>query len=293
MTEKESWFTEKHEDFLKIGYAITEKLFSEKSEYQKVEVFQTKGHGRMLVNDDLVMIAERDEFIYHDMIAHVPLFCHPSPKQVLIIGGGDGGTLREVLRHNTVEKCTMVEIDKVVIDACKEFIPQTANAMDDPRSEIIIDDGVKFVADTTQRFDVIIIDSTDPIGPATPLFGEGFYENVKRVLNPHGIVVAQGESPFYTPKIQASLLKIQRSFFSRTYLYNFTNLTYPGGLWSFTFSSDETCPLREFDEKRVEQSGLKFDYYTPQIHQAAFQQPAFVRKELGNLLTPLSDEGGS
>ena len=161
--------------------------------------------GKMLLNDGLVMLTERDEFVYHDMIVHVPLFVHPNPKSVLIIGGGDGGTAREVLRHRGVERVVMVEIDQMVVDACIDHIPQTACELDNERLELIIDDGVAFVANTEEKFDVILVDSTDPIGPAQPLFGPEFYQNIHRVLNEDGIVVSQGESPWYHAEMQAKL----------------------------------------------------------------------------------------
>ncbi|MBA6358167.1 polyamine aminopropyltransferase, partial [Colwellia sp. BRX8-3] len=188
------WVEEKFEDFLGIKFKVEKVLFSGKSEFQTVDVVETKGHGKMLLNDGLIMVTERDEFAYHDMISHVPLFVHPHPKNILVIGGGDGGTAREVIRHLSVKKCTMVEIDEMVVDACKKHIPQTASALDDERIDLIIGDGVQFVKETTEKFDVIIVDSTDPIGPAQPLFGEAFYKDVFNCLADDGIVVAQGES---------------------------------------------------------------------------------------------------
>src|SRR5690606_14533578 len=145
--------------------------FSAQSPFQKVEVFESSHHGRVLMNDGCFMLSERDEFIYHEMMAHVPLHVHPNPRSVLIIGGGDGGTAREVLRHPSVEKCTLVEIDEVVVEACRKFIPKTGKIFDHPKMELHIDDGVKFVQQTDQKFDVIMIDSTDPVGAAQLLFG--------------------------------------------------------------------------------------------------------------------------
>ncbi len=286
MANMDLWLEEKHRNHFGIRYEIEKTLYSQKSEFQQVDVVQTRGHGKMLFNDGLAMVSERDEFVYHDMIAHIPLFVHPNPKQVLVIGGGDGGTLREVLRHKGVEKCVMVEIDKAVVDSCREFIPQTSKDLDSPRAELLIADGVKYVAETTEKFDVILIDSTDPIGPATPLFGEGFYKDVNRILHAGGIVVSQGESPFFDSEWQTKLLTIKRKFFSKTHIYNFSNLTYPGGLWSFTYASNSLCPLSDFDPARIAESGLEFQYYNASIHRAAFGLPEFQRKNLGDLLTP-------
>jgi spermidine synthase len=232
------------------------------------------------------MLSERDEFIYHEMIAHVPLFVHPRPERVLVIGGGDGGTAREVLRHPGVRACRMVEIDEMVVNACREHIPLTASSLDDPRLDLTIGDGVKFVEETDERFDVVLVDSTDPVGPAQPLFGEPFYRNVLRVLNPDGVVVSQGESPFYEAETQRSMLRILHTVFDHTHIYNFPNLTYPGGFWSFTFASRGLCPLDDFDLARVAASGIHFRYYTEGIHRAAFALPAFMKDEVQDYLSP-------
>ncbi len=279
--------TEVVEDFMKISYHAEKILFSDKSEFQKVEIVQTKKFGRMLFNDNLLMISELDEHIYHDMIAHVPIFTHPNPRSVLIIGGGDGGTLREVLRHKNIDEVVMVEIDKMVVDACKKYIPQTSASMDNSRAQVLIDDGVQYMSQTEKQFDLIIIDSTDPIGPATPLFGKEFYKNVNRVLRDDGIVVAQGESPHYCTEIQRSLLKIQSEIFPLCHVYNFTNLTYPGGLWSFTLSSKKYSPIKDVSFNRIEESGLDFSYYSYLVHKASFCLPNFMLKNLSDFLTPV------
>lgn len=284
------WIDEKHEDFLKISYRTKEVLFSEKSEFQKVEIVETAGHGKMLFNDDLAMLSERDEFVYHDMISHVPLFVHPNPKKVLVIGGGDGGTVREVIRHSTVEKCVLVEIDPFVVEGCKKFIPQTSSALSDSRVEVIIADGVKYMAETSEKYDVVIIDSTDPIGPAAPLFNVDFYSNVKKVLSEDGIVVSQCESPFYFLPVQKAMMKLLGEVFSKVHLYNYSNITYPGGLWSFSFASKGLCPLGDFDRSRVEKSGLEFSWYNENIHWASFQLPEFQRRELSSLMSSFKNQ---
>ncbi len=185
-------------------------LFSGKSPFQRVDIVETAGHGRMLLNDGLVMVSERDEHVYHEMIAHVPLFVHSRPQRVLVIGGGDGGTVREVLRHPSVEHVRLVEIDQMVVDACREHLPATAACLSDPRVQVTIADGVRFVAETDERYDVVLVDSTDPIGPAAPLFGREFYGNVRDVLTERGIVVSQAENPFYEQAAQRSLLATLR-----------------------------------------------------------------------------------
>lgn len=278
------WVEEKFQDFLGLKFKVEQVLFSGKSEFQTVDVVETKGHGKMLLNDGLIMVTERDEFAYHDMIAHVPLFVHPAPKNVLVIGGGDGGTAREVLRHQGVEKCTMVEIDAMVVEACRQHIPQTSKDLDHEKMQLIIGDGVEFVKNTTEKFDVIIVDSTDPIGPAQPLFGEAFYQDVFNCLTDDGIVVSQGESSWYAMDIQQSLLKVLNAVFPASYLYSFSNLTYPGGLWSFTFASKKYHPTVDFNPQRVIESGLDFQYYNEALHSAAFALPTFAKQGLAGLI---------
>lgn len=275
------WIEEEHPggNFI-MRYRIKESLFRGKSDFQQVEVVESESYGKMLFNDSLAMISEKDEFIYHDMITHVPMFTHPNPKKVLVIGGGDGGTAREVLRHPSVEKCVMVEIDKMVCDACYEHIPQTSSVFDNPKLELKYDDGVAFVKNTKELFDVVLVDSTDPIGPATPLFGEEFYADVFNCLTDDGIVVSQGESPFFNQDMQKKLLSILNNKFLVSSIYNFSNLTYPGGLWSFTFGSKKHHPVKDFNVNRVLESKLKFGYYNEQIHTAAFCLPEFMRNEL-------------
>ncbi len=278
------WIEEKYKDFLGIRFKVEKVLFSGKSPFQTVDVVETKGHGRMLLNDGLVMVTERDEFVYHDMISHVPLFVHPNPKNVLIIGGGDGGTAREVLRHPSIEKCTMVEIDEMVVNACREFIPQTSKDLDHPKMNLIIGDGVQFVKDTKEKYDVILVDSTDPIGPAQPLFGTEFYKDLYNCLSDDGIVVSQGESPFYESEMQNKLLEILNGLFKVVSIYNFSNLTYPGGLWSFTYASKGLHPINDLKSEKVAATGLEFSYYNEQIHRGAFALPEFMRKRVQPML---------
>ncbi len=226
------------------------------------------------------MLSERDEPIYHEMMAHAPLFVHPTARSVLIIGGGDGGTAREVLRHQNVERCVMVEIDAMVVEASRQFLPQTASCLSDPRLELIIDDGVKFMAESSEKFDVILIDSTDPVGPAQPLFGHEFYRNVEERLNKDGIVVAQGESVFYELAMQSKLAEITSSLFKYVSPFNFTNMTYPGGLWSFLWASKTLHPLKDLRAERVDAKRIETFYYNEQIHRAAFALPNFQKRQL-------------
>ena len=261
------------------GVRVLRTLFSGKSDFQQVDIIETKDYGRMLLNDGLFMLSEKDEFVYHDMIAHVPLFTHPNPKTVLIIGGGDGGTAREVLRHAEVEKVVMVEIDRMVVDACREFIPQTSSALTDARLELHIDDGVKYVKETDKKFDVVIVDSTDPIGPAAPLFDTVFYKNVYNILAEDGICVSQAETPWDPEDVQSYMLKNQKEVFPHLYLYMYANMMYPGGHWCFGFASKKYNPVRDLDVERVKKSGLECIYYNEDVHKAAFMLPTYMRKK--------------
>ncbi len=287
MNALDLWVKETHQDSVALGFKVEKTLFSGKSAFQQVDVVQTKGHGAMLLNDGIIMVSERDEHIYHEMIAHVPLYVHPAPSRVLVIGGGDGGTVREVVKHDNISRVVMVEIDEMVVNACREYIPSISHSLDDPRVELIIGDGVKYVAATEEKFDVVLIDSTDPIGPAAPLFDRQFYQNAAGILEKDGIMISQAESPFYDFEIQSAMLANQRPFFKRLHLYTFTNLTYPGGLWSFGFGSNGLCPLTDFDRNRFNASRVQTRYYTPEIHVAAFVLPKFVKENLSDMLDPI------
>ena len=278
----QEWVEEVQEGAYGMKWRVKEVLLRAKSPFQSVEVVDTVSHGRMLLIDGLLMTSERDEFVYHEMIAHVPLFLHPRPRRVLIIGGGDGGTAREALRHPGVEKVVLVEIDGLVVDAARKFLPQTSAALSDPRVEVRIEDGVKYMARRGEGFDVILVDSTDPIGPAQPLFGSKFYADVKRRLTSNGIAVAQGENPFYGMDAQKSLLGVVKGAFGAAALYNYHNLTYPGGLWSFVIASKAPRDLRAPDLGRVAVLQPLLRYYNAETHKAAFALPQFMKLGLAH-----------
>ena len=275
------WVEENYKDYVVMRYAIKDVLYSQKSKFQHIEVVDTKGFGKMLLNDGIVMVSERDEFVYHEMIAHVPLFVHPDPQRILVIGGGDGGTVREILRHPSIQSCTLVEIDSVVIEACQKFLPQLSEKLSDQRVNIHIADGADYVKTTSDQFDVVMVDSTDPIGPSLPLFNHVFYENVGRILKDDGIVVCQAESPFLESETQAFIMGILQKCFPITSIYNYANLTYGGGLWSFGWGSKKHHPIQDYDKTKTE--GWDFRYYNPDIHVAAFQLPTFMQKNLESL----------
>ena len=279
-----NFFFEDHKNILKTGFLYKKKLFDKNSKYQNVKVIETKGFGNMLINDNIVMTCERDEFVYHEMIAHVPLFSHPKPKDVLIIGGGDGGTAREVLKHKNTN-CTMVEIDSLVITTCKKYLKTTACSFDNPKLNLKVEDGAKFIKKYKSAYDVIIIDSSDPVGPSSVLFGTAFYKNVFRALKKDGIAVAQAGHPFYDLENQKNTLKMCHELFKKAGFYNYNNLTYPAGPWSFLFASKGIHPIKNFKSERVKKSKIKFHYYNPEIHKSSFSQPEFVKKTFGSLWT--------
>ena len=268
------WFTEDQTDHLRISVRVRQVLRHERSPYQELMVLDTHEFGRMLVLDDVIQTTERDEFTYHEMMAHVPLFAHPQPRRVLVIGGGDGGVLREVLRHPTVEAAHLAEIDRRVVEAARECLPGIHN-FDDPRAQVFFTDGIRHVEEHPDTYDVIIVDSTDPVGPAVALFDEPFHRAVFRALRDGGIFVQQSESPFFNQelirRVQASLRRV----FPVSGLYWGVVPTYPGGFWTYSIATKGPDPSRP-DEERWQQAGLVTRYYTPAVHRAAFILPPFV-----------------
>ncbi len=261
---------------------IKEILFSEQTPYQKVEVFKTDTWGNMLTIDGMVMLSEMDEFVYHEMIVHVGMFSHPAPRRVLIIGGGDGGTAREVLRHPSVEHVDMVEIDEAVVRAARQFFPEVGD-FENPKLHVRYEDGIRFLENVTDPYDVIIIDGSDPVGPAVELFSERFYKNCYKALTPSGVITAQTESPWvasYHPDIK-NLFQVLDATFEVSEMYLAYIPLYPAGMWSFALASKGIRPHDPEVLQRVEQGTTKMastlQYYNSEIHRAAFALPGFVR----------------
>ena len=267
------WYTEKHTPHAGITMEVSRTIFSARSEFQQVDVLETPGFGKVLLLDGLVMLTERDEFIYHEMLAHVPLVTSPSPRRVLVIGGGDGGTVREVLKHPDVESVTLVEIDRLVVETSREHFPSVSGDLSDPRVRILYQDGVRYVKDSAPRsFDVILVDSTDPVGPAEALFSPEFFHACRRALDEDGVFASQTESPFYHLPFMAQVKKRIHGLFSQTRFYLAPVMTYPGGYWSFILG---TVGDREPPRTRAA-SGLNTRYYNSDVHHACFALPAFV-----------------
>ncbi|MBW2187303.1 MAG: polyamine aminopropyltransferase [Deltaproteobacteria bacterium] len=278
----ELWYTEKHSDNVGITMKVSRSLFSGKSEFQQLEIVETLEYGKLMLLDGLVMVTERDEFIYHDMIVHPALFTHPSPKKVLVIGGGDGGSIREIMKHPEVEQAILCEIDGLVIEKSIEFLPTIASEIDgtNPRVKLHVDDGLAYIRDHQNEFDVILVDSTDPIGPAVGLFEEDFYRLVYGALREDGIMVAQSESPFYHAKIQQAMYANLRNVFPIVEMYQAFIPTYPSGFWSFAFASKRYHPVTDFDTQRAAQRDFYTKYYNEQLHLGAFMLPTFARENI-------------
>lgn len=273
----EFWFTEKQTEHLGLTLRVRESLLVEQTPFQELAILDTYPYGRMLVLDGAIQTTEGDEFVYHEMITHVPLASHPLPQEILVIGGGDGGTVREILKHPEVKRVRLVEIDDQVVAAARRFLPGLSHALDDPRAEVIITDGAQHVEAMRAAYDVIIVDSTDPVGPAVKLFQHDFYRAVHDALTPEGLFVTQSKSPYLDRGLIREVLGVIRSLFPAALLYTAAIPTYPSGLWSFVLGSKIHHPLK-FDESRAEK--LETRYYSPEIHRAAFALPRQIRGDL-------------
>lgn len=269
------WFSEQHKGTLRQSWRIKEVLHHHRSRYQDISVVDTVHFGRMLVLDDAVMTTEKDEFVYHEMISHIGLLAHPNPREICVVGGGDGGTVREVLRHPTVERVVLAEIDEDVIKVCREFFPGLASALDDPRVEIRIGDGAEYLSEHCDAFDAIISDSMDPVGPCVVLFGDEYFRSARRAMKKGGFFVTQCESGWTDlPQLSGTIERIKKSF-SSVHAYGATVPTYPSGLWCFVIGSDGLEPRQAAAADRQQEILKHARYYTLQHQQAAFALPAF------------------
>lgn len=272
------WLKEMQIENAAMTYKVKETLVRKKTEYQDLAIVDTEAFGRMLILDGIVQTTIKDEFVYHEMITHIPLFTHPYPKKVLVVGGGDGGVIREILKHDSVEKAILCEIDEVVIDECKKYLPEISCALDDPRCEIFIGDGLKYVKEHKNEFDVIIVDSTDPFSIAEGLFGGNFYMNIMESLTEDGIFIAQTETPIFLPDTVKRVYNDVKNIFPITKLFMASIPTYPGGYWSFTIGSKKYNPI-DVDVQKL--PDIETRYYTPQIHKACFVLPKYISQIIG------------
>lgn len=280
------WFSEHHTPNVKLSIRVDRQLYAGQSEFQRIDVFESPEFGRFLTLDGYMMLTEKDEFIYHEMIVHVPMSVHPAVRRVLVIGAGDGGVIRELTRYSDIQQIDMVEIDPDVVEVCRTYLPQTAGAwLDDPRVHIHYADGLKFIRTCEDLYDLIIVDSTDPFGPGEGLFTREFYGNCYKALHADGIMVNQHESPFYpedAAACQRAHKRIVESFpISRVYQVHIP--TYPSGHWLFGFASKQYHPLKDLDAARWNARGLHCKYYTTTLHRGAFYIPAYVEELLKNV----------
>ena len=276
------WYDEEPYLGSRLQLRIDKLLHEDRTAHQHLVVFENEAFGRVLALDGIVQTTERDEFVYHEMLVHVPLLAHGAVRQVLIIGGGDGGSLEETLKHRDVERVTMVELDPVVIELSRRFLPSIGgDAFDDRRTELVIGDGLEFVAESRGRFDLIIVDSTDPVGPGKVLFTEAFYRNCRACLEPGGILVTQNSVPFLQPEAVGEPIPVLKRLFADATCYLAAVPSYFGGVMAFGWASDDpelrAVPVEEL-ERRHRAAGIATDFYSPDVHQAAFALPPHVAR---------------
>lgn len=276
------WFSEKHTPDVKLSIRIEKQLFSRQSDYQRIDVFESREFGRILSLDGNIMLTERDEFIYNEMIVHVPMAVHPNIKNVLVIGAGDGGVVKELTRYDRIEHIDLVEMDPMVVEACRQYLPGNACQLDDKRVQIHYENALKFIRYCEETYDLIIVDSNDPYGPSEGLFTKEFYGNCYKALRADGIMVNQQGSPFYkqdAEAMQRSHKRIANTFpVSRVYQAHIP--TYAAGYWLFGFASKKYHPIDDLDAESWNKLNLRTKYYTTRLHKGAFYLPAFLEEML-------------
>ena len=268
----ELWLSEFSSDNLKLSMRVKNFLHSEKTEYQELLIADTYEYGRVLMLDGAYQLTERDEFTYSEMMAHVPLCAHKNPEKVLIIGGGDGAIMREVLKHDCVKKCTLIDIDKRVAECSQKFLPFAGNSFNNPRADFKCMDAMKFIKETDERFDVVIIDSTDPVDFAAGLFQSPFYADVKKIMNDDAMLSELTESPFIDKKLMCQAINEMRKIFPIVKMYWGVVPTYPSGMWTYGLSSmkdDPSVPVRDVKNTK---------WYTNEIHKNSFVLPPFLNE---------------
>jgi len=282
----ELWFTERHTPHVQLSIRVERQLYSGYSEFQRIDIFDSQDFGRFLILDGKMMLTERDEFIYHEMISHVPMAVHPKAERVLVIGAGDGGVVRELVRYNSIKHIDLVELDPLVVEVCREFLPFVAGKLDDERVHIHYQDGLKFVRGREDEYDIIIVDSTNPFGPGEDLFTREFYGSCYKALKSDGILVNQQESAFY----DENALAMQRAHkhvantFPLSRIYQAHIPTYPSGSWLWGFASKKYHPIKDLRSAEWQALGIKTKYYTTKLHEGAFALPAYVEEMLSQVI---------
>lgn len=278
------WYSEHHTADVRFSIRLRQELHSEKSDYQYISIFDSFEFGRILTLDGVVMLTERDEFVYHDMMVHVPMAVRPDIRRVLLIGGGDGGAARELCRYEQIKHIDVAEIDEAVVRVCREWLPQTACGFDDPRVHLHYVDGLRYIRTKTDEYDLVIVDSTDPSGPGEVLFTKEFYGNCFQALKENGIMVNQHESAFYKEDRRAMQAAHKRiaSVFPETHVYQAHIPTYPSGHWLFGFASKKIHPLNDLDAAKWNERALQTQYYNTDLHRGAFYLPNYIKEALKN-----------
>lgn len=281
----ELWYTEEWTENIRFSVKVDRHVYHEQSAFQQVDIFESQELGTFLTLDGLMMVNQKDEFVYHDMIVHTPMAVNPNVKRVLVIGGGDGGTVRELTRYPQIEKIDMVEIDELVVRASQQWIPQCASQLEDPRVTLYFEDGVAFCQQAeTGAYDLIIVDSTDPIGPGEGLFTTAFYTDCFRILSAEGMLVNQNESPYFATnarEMQRAHAKIGK-IFPITAVYQAHIPTYPSGHWLFGFASKAFHPIADAQFETWSALGLQTKYYNPALHVGSFALPTYVLEMLAD-----------
>ena len=276
----EMWFHDEHTDNVKLAIRVDYQVFSAQSEIQRIDVLESKEFGKILVVDGDLMLTEKDEFIYHEMISHVPMAVHPQVERILVIGGGDGGVVRELAKYDTVEQIDVVEADPLLVEVCRKYFPQMACSLNDPRVHIYHEDGLRFIRSKSDAYDLIIIDSPNPFGAGEGLFTKEFYGNCFNSLHEEGIMINQHESPFYKEEAfqcQRMHKRIVESFpISRIYQAHIPS--YPSGHWLFGFASKRYHPIHDMDGIQWKLRGIQTKYYLPRLHEGVFALPAYVEE---------------
>ncbi|MBR6695329.1 MAG: polyamine aminopropyltransferase [Oscillospiraceae bacterium] len=272
------WFSEMHTNNVKMSIRVEKQLFSGTSDFQRIDIFDSVEFGRFLTSDGSVIFSEKDEFTYDETIVHVPMAVHPSVKKVLVIGGGDGGVARELSYYDEIEEIDVVEPDELFVNVCREFFPDNAKGLDDPRVNIFYRDGLRFLRGKQDQYDLIINDSTDPLGYTAGLFTKEFYGSCYKALKEDGIMVYQHGSPFFDVDEESCRTMHRKAFrsFPISRVYQAHIPTCPSGYWLFGFASKKYHPLRDFDPVRWEKRGLKTWYYSANLHRGAFMLPKYV-----------------
>ncbi len=276
------WFSEFHAPDVKHSIRVNRHLFSKKSEYQQIDIFETDEFGRVLTLDGNVLLTERDEFIYDEMITHVPMSVHPNVRDVLVIGAGDGGVVRELARYDSIERIDLVEMDPMVVDVCRTYLPENASRLDDSRVHIYYDNALRFMRRKMNEYDLIVVDSPDPFGPSEGYFTREFYGICYNALREDGIMVNQQGSPFYRHDAEAMQRSHKRivSTFPISRVYQAHIPTYAAGYWLFGFASKKYHPIDDMNAEKWLSRHLKTDYYTTKLHIGAFYLPAFLERML-------------